>query len=189
MPAPSSCAIRTLTPQPIPIRKPVNSVTRSVVEPTAPQCPVVIRNRPTTASSLIKQRASSTWGKYQQAAQEKQVLPRSNLLSFLYCFFVFFSLSIPCKSLSIHRICINMRFFRSFFLDPYLSTILAGVDFGKKAPGRRNSSRRWLICGFKRITFFTTARRFHCDRDRVTHLHLILPGSALQTAFPHIFWI
>ena len=34
--APSSCATRTLTPAPMPIRIPVNKVTSRVVEPTAP---------------------------------------------------------------------------------------------------------------------------------------------------------
>ena len=50
--APRCCAIRTLTALPMPIRKPVNSVTRMVVEPTAPKASA-LEYLPTIATSAI----------------------------------------------------------------------------------------------------------------------------------------
>ena len=50
--APRCHAIRTLTALPMPMRKPVNSVTRMVVEPTAPRASA-LENLPTTATSAM----------------------------------------------------------------------------------------------------------------------------------------
>ena len=50
--APRCCATRTFTALPIPIRKPVNSDTRMVVDPTAPNASA-LENLPTTATSAI----------------------------------------------------------------------------------------------------------------------------------------
>lgn len=50
--APNSCATRTLTPAPIPIRNPVKSVTRMEVEPTDPMA-LELENLPTMATSAM----------------------------------------------------------------------------------------------------------------------------------------
>ena len=51
-PAPRCWATLTLTALPMPIIKPVNSVTRIAVEPTAPSASA-LENLPTTATSAI----------------------------------------------------------------------------------------------------------------------------------------
>ena len=50
--APKCCATMTLTPLPMPIKKPVKSETNIVVEPTAPRASA-LENLPTTATSAM----------------------------------------------------------------------------------------------------------------------------------------
>ena len=59
-PTPSLCATLTLTPPPIPIRKPVNKDTNSVVEPTDPRG-IYPAYFPTIATSLKLNNTSILW--------------------------------------------------------------------------------------------------------------------------------
>ena len=59
-PAPRNCAMRTFTPLPSPISSPVNSVTRIVVEPTAPSA-IAPENLPTTATSARLNSTCKSW--------------------------------------------------------------------------------------------------------------------------------
>ena len=89
--APTQRATSTFTPVPTPIRKPVNSVTRMVVEPTAPSA-AEPANRPTTAMSDMLNSTCSTFEIISGRLKKRICFPRRPCVKSCFSRFIGFIL-------------------------------------------------------------------------------------------------